>query len=261
MNVLEQLDNVLRELLDSDERPVVIFSSAWPFFRAMGRADQVTVSRLLSIITNAVGERSLLMPAFSSGYGKGVCDLDNEPSTTGVLSEAFRCMPGNVRTLSAFFSYSIRGPAAQQVTDLMPTYAWGDHSIYHWMELQNARFLMLGTDPTHCSYIHRIEWLLRDVIRYRYIKAFDGILMRGGKTIPAREQLYVRHRTPEASNDFSPLKPILESSGMVARSVQGIPITMYDAQQVLGGVLPAMQADPLIAVVNKHDFRWVQNDY
>lgn len=255
MNVLDELGRVLRELLGEDRRPIVVFSSAWPFFHAVGRSELGVVEELLRVVMDSVGMRSLLMPAFSSGYHDGICDLDSEPSSTGVISEVFRRKYGDVRTLSAFFSFSVRGSAAGEVSDLMPADAWGDGSVYHWMELQNARFLMLGTHPTHCSYLHRIEWLLRDGIAYRYVKAFEGTLRRNGKNIHCREQLFVRSLMPEAQNDFTMVKGLLDSAGMVTASVKGVPLALYDARQVLLSVLPAMKRDPLLAVINKDDFR------
>lgn len=255
MNILDELNIVLRELLGDDDRPIVVFSSAWPFFRAIGRAGPEVVEELLQAVMDAAGKRSLLMPAFSDGYRNGICDLDSTPCSTGVLAEAFRRKQGNVRTLSAFFSFSVRGPAIAEVSDLMPVDAWGDGSIYHWMELQNARFLMLGTHPTHCSYLHRIEWLLRDEIDYRYVKVFDGVLRRDGKDIPSREQLFVRCLKPEVVHDFTVLKGFLESAGMVTTAVQGVPLALYDAQQVLCSILPAMKNEPLLTVANKDDFK------
>jgi aminoglycoside N3'-acetyltransferase len=254
MKIFDELKTVLSKLLGEDRRPVVIFSSAWPFFRAIGRYDPVAADELLQVVLDVVGNRSLLMPTFSGGYREGFCDLDATTCSTGVLSETFRRIPGNVRTLSAFFSFSVRGAAIDEVSNLMPLDAWGDGSIYHWMELKNARFLMLGTDPTHCSYLHRIEWLLREVIPYRYVKEFQGALHRDGKDIMCRERLFVRSEMPEAINDFTMLKEVLGTAGMVITDVQGIPIASYDVQQVLNYVLPAMRKDPLIAVINKEDF-------
>jgi len=255
MTILEEFNGILRELLGSDDRPVVVFSSAWPFFRAIGLADHRIVDELVQVVMDAVGERSLLMPVFSGGYREGVCDLDVMPSTTGAISEAFRLRQGSIRTLSAFFSFAVQGPAVNEVADLMPLDAWGDGSVYHWMELNNARFLMLGTDPTHCSYLHRIEWLLRDEITYRYVKTFNGILLRDKKYIKCREQLFVRSLNPEANNDFTVLKSVLNAAGMVTTSVQGIPISLYDSHQILCSVLPVMKKDPLYTVINKNDFK------
>jgi aminoglycoside N3'-acetyltransferase len=255
MNINEELFTVLRDILDNDDRPIVVFSSAWPFFRAVGRANPGVVDELLQVIIDVAEKRTLLMPAFTGGYRDGICDLDITPSSTGVISEAFRLKQETVRTLSAFFSFSVSGAAIDQVKNLMPADAWGEGSVYHWMELNNARFLMLGTDPTHCSYLHRIEWLLRDVIPYRYEKIFTGVLRRDGKSIQSQEKLLVRSLKPEAMNDFTPLKGLLKSAGMLAATVQGVPIYLYDVQLVLRSVLPAMRNDPLIAIINKNDFR------
>lgn len=261
MNIINELSNYLQEILKGDDRPIVVFSSAWPFFRAIGHSDNKVVEELLQIIIDATAESSLLMPTFSNGYNNGICDLDTAPSTTGVISDAFRRRDDTMRTLSAFFSFSVMGSAIPEVFDLMPKDAWGDGSIYHWMELKNARFLMLGVDPTHCSYLHRIEWLLRDLISYRYVKTFKGILYRKNINIQCRERLFVRHLNPEAINDFTGLNGTIKKSGIKTTFIRGIPVTLYDANQILTLVLPLMEKDPFIAISNKNDFKELKNDY
>jgi len=255
MNVINELSNCLQELLKGDDRPIVVFSSAWPFFRAIGYSDYQIVEELLQVIIDAAADRSLLMPAFSNGYNGNKFNLDTEPSSAGVLSNAFRQRRGVIRTLSAFFSFSVKGPAISEVYDLMPADAWGNNSIYHWMELKNARFIMLGVDPSHCSYIHRVEWLLRDLITYRYSKTFEGVLCRNSINIHCQENLFVRSLMPEAINDFTVLNEPLKNSGMLTSSVQGIPVSLYDANQVLSSILPIMQEDPFITVMNKNEFK------
>lgn len=255
MNVLNELSNCLQGLLKDDNRPIVVFSSAWPFFRAIGHSNNEVVEELLQVIIDAAADRSLLMPAFSNGYNRNIFDLDVEPSTAGVISNAFRQRHGVIRTLSAFFSFSVKGPAIPEVYDLMPESAWGDGSIYHWMELKNARFIMFGVDPSHCSFIHRVEWLLRDLITYRYLKTFEGILCRNSINIKCQERLFVRSLIPEAISDFKVLNEPLKNAGMLTSFVQGIPVSLYDANQVLSSILPIMQEDPFITVMNKNDFK------
>lgn len=255
MNVTNELSNCLKELLKDDDRPIVVFSSAWPFFRAIGYSNSQVVEELLQVIIDVAADRSLLMPAFSNGYNKNKFNLDTEPSTAGVLSNAFRKRYGVIRTLSAFFSFSVKGPAIPEVFDLIPEDAWGDNSIYHWMEIKNARFIMLGVDPSHCSFIHRVEWLLRDLITYRYLKTFEGILFRNGINIKCQERVFVRSLMPEAINDFAVFNEPLKKAGMLTSFVQGIPVSLYDANQILSSILPVMQKDPFIAVKNKNDFK------
>jgi len=97
--------------------------------------------------------------------------------------------------------------------------------------------------------------LLRDIISYRYVKAFDGVLRRDKKDIPCSEQLFVRCLKPEMKNDFTVLNDVLETAGMVKTSVQGVPIALYDSHQVLCSVLPVMKRDTLLTVANKDDFK------
>jgi aminoglycoside N3'-acetyltransferase len=209
---------------------------------------------VLGVCVEAVGPRSLLFPAFADGYRDGVCDLDRAPSSTGVLSERFLTRPGVVRTLSAFFSFGVGGPAAAEVADLLPADAWGDGSLYGWMEERNVRFVLLGTHPTHCSYLHRLEWLGRDHVRYRYPKTFAGQLVRNGRATACTETLYVRRLDPPAVNDFTVLTPLLAEAGMRAVRVRGVSVAGYSARPVRDAVLPALRRDPWLVVANRSDY-------
>ena len=157
MNFLSDVRTALDELMPEADRPVVVYSAAWPIMRELGRADQPAVEQIVDVILEAAGDRTVCMPTFTRGYHDGVSNLDNELSSTGIISELFRQRPGTSRTLSAFFSFAARGPMAAQVRNLKPADAWGDGSLYEWMESSAARFIMLGAHPTHCSYLHRLE--------------------------------------------------------------------------------------------------------
>lgn len=250
----DEFDAALTELLGDGPEPVVVSSAVWPILREMGRKDMGAVEEILSLLLRRMNGRDLLMPSFASGYIDGICDLDRTPGSTGVLCERFRLYPGTKRTLSAFFSYVILGPSADRVGGLMPEHAWGDHSLYEWMETCNARFLMLGTHPTHCSYLHRLEWLVRDVLPYRYCKQFSGILIRDGVSIPCAETLYVRSLNPEAIQDFTTLRPALLEAGMRQHNVHGVSLAAYDAIPLRDTVVPLLRKDPLLVLKNRCDF-------
>jgi hypothetical protein len=194
------------------------------------------------------------MPSFAEGYDDGVCNLDEAPASTGVLSEHFRRRPDTLRTLSAYFSFNVLGPAQADLGQRMPLDAWGEGSIYDWMERRNARFLMLGTHPTHCSYLHRLEWLVREHLPYRYRKPFKGTLIRGGASIPCEETLFVRSLSPVAENDFTVLLPVLRKAGMAERPRRGISLTAYDTCAARDAILPLMRRDPLLVLSNRGDF-------
>lgn len=255
MSTTEQLKEVLQGLLGQSSQPVVVFSATWPFSRVLGMSGMVVSNTLLSLLQEIIGEnRSLLMPSFARGYRNGIAELDTEPSTTGMLSEHFRQCPQTIRTLSAFFSYNVLGPDDNLLFSLRPEHAWGDGSVYHWMEENNARFLMLGTHPTHCSYLHRVEWLLRDKINYRHLKTFTGEIHYRGQIVPMKETLLVRSLEPEMINDFTIIQDILLDGGMTQTSLNGIAISAMDAKDMCQAYWKALNQDPYLTVKNRELF-------
>lgn len=253
--LLKALPTVLQEVAAPDpSQPIVIFSATWPFLKEMGTNKLTAIDELLDVVWRTFHDHSILMPTFTSGYVDGFCNLDEEPSSTGILTECFRKRKGVRRTLSAFFPFAISGPDTAEVIDLHPTEAWGDESAYAWMEQVNARFLMLGTHPSHCSFLHRLEWLVRERITYRFSKRLEGNLIREGKTYAMAETLFVRKLKPEVINDFTVLMPHLTRAGMRTKVFRGISIASFDARGLLREVLPALREDPLLVVGNRQDF-------
>lgn len=252
MSFWDRLKSTLNEVVTPDDRPVVVSAAMWPLLKAMGRKDPGAVEEVLDLLIDMYGERGLLMPSFSSGFDeKGICDLDEATGSTGVLSESMRRRPGVVRTLSAWFSYVVLGSSSREVAELLPAEAWGEGSLYEWMEERDVCFLMLGTHPTHCSYIHRLEWLARDLLSYRYIKCFNGVLVRNGEYREVQETLFVRQLQPvEVINDFTKLVPLLNAAGMRMATVDGVSIASYEARSLRDTVLPALRANTGLLIRN-----------
>jgi aminoglycoside N3'-acetyltransferase len=216
---------------------------------------QDSLDGLLGLLRQVVGPtRTLLMPTFTHGFRDGLCDLDHEPSSTGLISEAFRRTPGTRRTLSAFFPFSVQGLERDDVCTLVADSAWGEGSLYEWLEQRNCRFLMLGTHPTHCSYLHRMEWLMRESLPYRYMKNFHGRIRREGQEQELTERLYVRSLAPEAKNDLTVLVEPLRAGGMDLRSYRGVPVAAMNALPMRDAVLAVLAADPLALLANRQDF-------
>lgn len=255
MRTLDDIIDVCAELIgDSDDgRPVVVYAAIWPLARLLGTRDRALPDQLAARLEAIVGDdRSLLMPTFVSGYTNGLCNLDTAPSHTGQLSEAFRQRPGVRRTVSAFFPFAVRGPNADAVIALRPQQVWGDGSLYEWFERTNARFLLLGTHPTHCSYLHRMEHLVG--VPYRYEKTLPGTVRHEGQEFTLAEELYVRTLNPLAINDFTVVADALAAGGMKTRFIDGLPVSEMGAVAMRDAFLPILQADPLCVVQNRNDF-------
>jgi len=257
----ERLRETLEVLIGSDARPVVTYAALWPFMRAMEEIPVNDIPQtILNLLINVVGSnRSLLMPTFASGYKNGICNLDKEPSTTGLLSELFRKHPQTRRSLSAFFSFNILGPETPGVVSLQPKNAWGDGSMYEWMEKNNVHFLMLGTHPTSCSYLHRMEWLNRDIINYRYDKRFEGILLREGTEYPVQETLYVRSLNPPVINDYTVIYNDLKKGGMSVVMLDGVYIAHMRAEDMKNVYMKLLKKDPFLTVQNRCEFESLVN--
>jgi aminoglycoside 3-N-acetyltransferase len=255
MHTLDDIVDVCAELLGDrdDRRPVVVFAAIWPLTRLLGTRNRTLPDRLCARLETIAGDhRSLLMPTFVPGYTDGLCDLDTTPSNTGQLSEAFRQRPGVRRTVSAFFPFAVRGPDADAVIALRPQQAWGTGSLYEWFERTDARFLMLGTHPTHCSYLHRMEQLVG--VPYRYMKNFSGSVRHEGQELALTEELYVRTLDPLALNDFTMIAEALRAGGMKTRFIDGLPVNEMGAIAMRDAFLPILQADPLCVVQNRDAF-------
>jgi len=252
--LFSEFENKINEIIINDNSPIVAHISCWPIFLKLKKNDIDTAKKILNSLKRLASGRGLLMPTFSTGYKNGLCDLDNEKSSTGIISELFRVEKNSTRTLSAFFSYSTQGQIAEEIKDIMAHEAWGEGSVYDWMEKKDTTFLLIGTSPTHISYIHRFEWLFRDKINYRYRKEFTGTIIRKGKRYNMKEQLFVRNLSPEAIMDFSPLEKIILASKM-KKSESQIPIYSIKCSDLRNSLVPIFNSNPTILLKNKKDFQ------
>jgi len=245
----------LDKVIGKSDSPIVIYSSAWPFFKYFERSEKF-VDILMETLIKVCGERSLLMPTFTNlrgGYKEGKFNSDTCPSETGVLTEEFRKRPDTERTLSAFFSFSVKGNAQKEVLDLKPKYCYGKGSLYEWMEDTNATFLMLGTHPSHCSWIHRLEWIEKNSIKYRINKRFEGTILRQGVSHQTCETLFVREFRSNLRQSFHMLLPYLIKLGMKIESIQGISVASIRAKD-LKPLSEVFKENPFITIENWKEY-------
>lgn len=242
-------------IIPYDTRPIIVYSAIWPFTIAMKRnADDISQMILEALLERISLKQSVFMPTFTEGYKNGICDLDNEPSKTGYLTECFRKTKGVSRTLSAFFSFAVAGPDMAEVTELRAIEAWGKGSLYEWLHIKNAHIVTIGTHPTHCSFTHRAEWLAKDIIKYRIEKAFKGTIVKGGNCISLEENLFVRKGDPAAINDWTWLLETYLKNGMKVYDFNGISISSMDAKKKMDLIIPILQKDSLALVKNREAF-------
>lgn len=183
----QDLEAALLEVIDPDDRAIVIFSGIWTFGHRLAENSSATTvtGRIFDVIDSVIGpDRTVLFPTFTNQFVKTrQFDLRRDESDcSGVLAKFAMLSPGFRRSRHPLHSYTAKGPMAQDVVDRPCTTAWGDDSILAWMEEVDARIVPLGL-PWHkaCNYFHRIEEQFS--VPYRYFKRFAGTLLENGQVI------------------------------------------------------------------------------
>ena len=259
---LDELHKFLLNLLrDSMDRPVVVFSALWPFYRVIDDIPkQNIVDSILGVLLDVVGQhRDLLMPTFSKGFNNGFINLDVSPSLSGLMTEKFRMLNGTRRSICPWFSFSCLGPSTEEIIALRPLHAWGEGSLYEWMEKKDVKLLMLGTDA--CSYFHRVEWLNKEIITYRFDKKFRGRVLHEGKKLTVSQILFVRYLNPEVIHDFSVMNEDLIAGGMKKVRFYGVPISVINARQMHEVFDYHLQIDPYISISNREEIKKMADWY
>ena len=239
----------LNGLLPRDSRPVVAYSGIWSLATAFEGERASLVSATRAELLEAVGSnRTLVMPTYTSGFKDGAIDLDRAPGMTGVLNEAIRTMPGSRRTASAFFSFTARGPAADALAALRPTDAWGDGSLFDWIEREDAHILLLGVPLPMCSFLHRVEWLAR--VPYRYLKDFVGEMVLDGRKELLRERLFVRNLDPLVENIWTGAEDLLGPHQLRRAPLGRGWVSVVGAKALLATLSPVLRRDRFAFVKN-----------
>ncbi len=130
--------------------------SALPGFR---------VEHLAASLMEIVGrDGSLIVPTFTYNWKRigspsPVFDPHTTPSAVGVFSEAFRSLPGVIRTSAPTHSFALWGIAAEAIgTANAPSSPLGAGSPLDWLVRHHSGYvLMLGTHFDSLSLVHYAE--------------------------------------------------------------------------------------------------------
>lgn len=250
----DELTDVIRSLLPDSGTPVVVYSGLFAIGRALPPPADRLPDSVLGCLLQAIGpSRTILMPTYTSGFHQGRIDLDATPGITGMVNEQLRMLPSTRRTLSAFFSFVARGPAAGLLARLAPEDAWGDGSLFAWIEDQDAQLLMIGAPWLMCSFLHRAEWITQ--VPYRYTKPFSGMCVHDGMETELHERLFVRSLNPLVKNVWTGLDDLLELRGMRRQILGRSQIASISARSLLAAVVPELERDPFRFVDNPEEIR------
>lgn len=197
-----------------------------------GGADAV-----VDVLLDVVGSNgTLLMPTFTR-YDRPY-DIDDSPSTTGAITEAFRTRPETDRSAHPTKSVAAAGPeTAALLADHEPANSLGPDSPLHRLLERGGDVLLLGVDHTSNSALHVVERLANVPYRDQYaetsVRTDDG---------DVRD---VRVNRVHCSRGFETVAPLLEHAGAVSRGRIGeADARLIDGEALLECGLELLEADP-----------------
>jgi aminoglycoside 3-N-acetyltransferase len=169
------------------------------------------------------GDGTLVMPAFNFGFCEGeVFDTCVTPSNCGILSEAFRALPGAVRSVSPpYHGVVADGPLAGEIGAIVSSTSFGRDSVFQYLHDVGARHLLIG-----CGYdegVAHFHWLeeLREV-PYRFWKRMDGRVVENGQVRSRSYFMYARRLDLDVRLDADPLGFAFEEAGVVHAHTVGL---------------------------------------
>ncbi|WP_318506983.1 AAC(3) family N-acetyltransferase [Bacillus sp. T3] len=169
---------------------------------------------IIDCLTKILGEEgTLLMPAY--GPKRTYFDVENTPSSAGVLSEVFRLQPNTYRSACTHFSVCARGKYAYELTykHVNSEYGFDTNSPYYlFTNLKHSKvlFIGLGKEPTQISLFHCAGYILKEklpVLNKLLSHKYKSILVKDGN-IFGREMII---RKPGHKNNKRVFKKIFRS--------------------------------------------------
>nr|WP_287410475.1 AAC(3) family N-acetyltransferase [Pseudodesulfovibrio sp.] len=113
---------------------------------------------------------------------------EKTPSETGVLTEYIRTLPGAVRSLHPFVSYTAIGKHAKDICENVSRHAFGPETPEARVVEMDGLCVCLGKDIRSMALVHHVEHVM--AVPYRYTKEYmHPILLNGELSI----QPFYRH--------------------------------------------------------------------
>lgn len=160
-------------------------------------------------------EGTLVMPTFSYSFcNKEIFDVDNTPSTVGVLTEHFRTQPGVARTVHPIFSVAVWGKRREEFLNIGKD-SFDAESIFGRLHRANAKLVFFGASFESATFVHYIEQARG--VPYRYMKTFDGTIRANGSEYPAAATYNVRYLDKDVVTELARFEKHLLETGAMKR--------------------------------------------
>lgn len=228
----DAFSNALRRCEIHEGNTILVHSSWRKFYNFQG-----TPERAIKIMEDLIGETgTLAMPCY--GSDRKYFDVQNTPSSAGVLSEVFRLQPGVKRSSCTHFSVAAKGQLADQLIaeHHLSQYGFDEHSpCFNLTSIPDAKivFLGLGKEPTKISVFHCAGAILRESdpkLKKLLSNRYESVLVQNG--IEEKKQMYIRQ--PGHGNSQKVFRQILRSIKSKKNvKLSNIDIVVIDAKEAL----------------------------
>ena len=198
---------------------------------------------VIGALSEVIGpDGTLVLPTHSwerAGRGDFTFDLRSTPSCVGVISEAFRTMPGVTRSLHPTHAVSAMGPRAAYLTEghELASTPCGEGTPYARLIDERCQILFLGTTLDQNTIFHTLEafaqvgYLLRDEDEVFSVTDAKG---------QTREMRFRRHERG-LNRRFAATEGLLESRGILRKGmVAGSPSLLVESApmaELISGLL------------------------
>lgn len=200
MMKLSNLAKLIHKVEHNSKNPTVIYSSIWKLsFIYKKNLNEISKVFFKEIIKLAE-KKNVFIPVFTNPKNLKRINLFKEKITTGYLAEYLLKKKIGYRTINPFFSFLILGPKKEMLTFNNIKFEWGSGSLYEWLYNKDANIITIGTSPTHCSFSHYAEQLMKDVIKYRYFKNVKALFVYKKKKIRFSRYFFFRKKNVRETN-------------------------------------------------------------
>jgi aminoglycoside N3'-acetyltransferase len=218
---VEQFRQSLKDLGEWKSR-VVFVQSSWNQFYNL----DMSAIEVIYLMQDLAGERgTLAMPAYPLiNDPSEVLHIDTAPSSTGMLTEIFRRMPGIERSIHLTSSVVALGPLAKElVSDHHTTpYSWGRQTPFGKCVEQDALLVTLGFVKMGFTALHFVECELHgndarfdrifgDPVTYSWVRK-NGL--KGSHSFLSRKGRLQTHRIAKGFDDSLYKKSLLSNMRM-----------------------------------------------
>ena len=193
-----------------------------------------------------LGEKgTLLTPTFTGSFeprGKAF-HPDETPSTSGLVTETFRKMPGVVRSICPIHSVAAWGRRAREFTERHPlTSTLGAGSPFHLASQAGGKVVLLGCDHNSNSFLHVVESLAGHPMIFEVAPyGARGLLKRDDGRI---KEIALTEFTA-CSKSFRNIHPHLDREGLVRRGrVGAAPTQVMVGRELIDKLVPLLRRKP-----------------